>query len=88
MKIDVSKFYSSINRKKLMKIIRRKIRKKEIVSLIENAITTETVLLPVKLTDKKEKKEKGVPEGLPISNALANIYLTVVLHITDMLMIY
>ena len=76
VKIDVSKFYSSINRKKLIKIIRRKIRKKEIVSLIENAITTETVSLPAKPTDKKEKKEKGVPEGLPISNALANIYLT------------
>ena len=73
IKIDVSKFYCSIDHKTLMRIIRRKIRKKEILLLIESAITTETVSLPVKMSD---KKEKGVPEGLPISNALANIYLT------------
>lgn len=76
IKIDVSKFYSSIDHKKLMRIIRRKIRKKEILSLIESAITTETVSLPVKAPGKRGRREKGIPEGLPISNALANVYLT------------
>lgn len=76
IKIDVSKFYSSIDHKILMRIIRRRIRKKEIIALIEKAITTETVSLPVKLPGEKIKREQGVPEGLPISNALANIYLS------------
>ena len=58
IKIDVSKFYSSIDHEKLMRIIRRKIRKKEILSLIESAFTTETVSLPVKAPGKKEGEKK------------------------------
>ena len=76
IKIDVSRFYSSINHKILMRIIRRKIRKKEIISLIEKSITTETVSLPIKHPGENGKRDQGVPEGLPISNALANIYLS------------
>ena len=76
IKIDISSFYSSIDHKKLMRFIRRKIRKKEILSLIENSIKTETISLPMKKPGKKSIRKKGIPEGLPISNALANIYLS------------
>lgn len=76
IKIDISKFYSSINHSILMRIIRRKIRKKEVIALIENAISTETISLPIKEHRSKLASEIGVPEGLPISNALANIYMS------------
>lgn len=76
IKIDISKFYSSINHRKLLRIIGRKIRKKEIKSLIQKAISTETISLPIKEKKDIDKIKQGVPEGLPISNALANIYLS------------
>lgn len=73
IKIDIKSFYASINHKKLLKKIKAKIRKKELYTLIENAIKTDT-----HTTDSKgecKEREKGVPEGLSISNALANLYL-------------
>ena len=75
IKLDVKSFYRSINQDKLIKIIKRKIRKIEIISLIWNSIRTEALLCPIR--EKKEKGERtvGVPEGLSISNTLANIYM-------------
>ena len=60
---------------KLIKIIKKRIHKPEIISLIWNSIRTEALTYPIK--EKVEKKERttGVPEGLPISNTLANIYM-------------
>ena len=43
--------------------------------MIESAIQTESLLIPIKEIKKKEARTLGIPEGLPISNALANIYL-------------
>lgn len=76
IKLDIKSFYSSIDQEKLMNILRYKIRKKEILHLIENAIQTESLSYPVKEIVKKSKRNLGVPEGLSISNALANIYLS------------
>ncbi len=76
IRIDISKFYSSIDHQGMMRIVRRKIRKKEILSLVENAITTESIALPIKEPLKRERREKGIPEGLPISNSLANLFLS------------
>ncbi|MBD5464812.1 MAG: hypothetical protein HDR22_03170 [Lachnospiraceae bacterium] len=75
IKLDVEKFYGSINQDKLIKILKNKIRKPEIISLIWNAIRTEALIYPIK--EKVERRERilGVPEGLPISNSLANIYM-------------
>lgn len=75
IKLDVRSFYGSINQDILIKIIKRKIHKPEIISLIWNSIRTEALLYPIK--EKTEKRERilGVPEGLPISNTLANIYM-------------
>jgi RNA-directed DNA polymerase len=73
LKFDVKDFYPSIVHTNLMKEIKKKIRKKEILHLINNAITRKTVSQP----NKKDKTESslGVPQGLSISNILANIYL-------------
>lgn len=76
IKIDISSFYASLDHEKLIRVIRRKIRKKQIVSLIQKAIKTETIAVPIKEKREKQAREVGIPEGLPISNALANIYMS------------
>lgn len=75
IKLDVKSFYGSINQDKLIKIIKRKIHKPEIISIIWNAIRTEALLYPIKEKTVKKERILGVPEGLPISNTLANIYM-------------
>ena len=75
IKLDVKSFYGSINQDKLIKIIKRKIHKPEIISIIWNAIRTEALLYPIKEKFAKRERTLGVPEGLPISNTLANIYM-------------
>lgn len=74
LKFDIERFYSSLDHTILLKKIRRKIRKQEVVSLLVKAIET-----PTKSTEKtgsgKEKRTVGTPEGIPVSNTLANIYL-------------
>ena len=75
IKLDVKSFYGSINQDKLIKIIKRKIHKPEIISIIWNAIRTEALLYPIKEKSAKRERTLGVPEGLPISNTLANIYI-------------
>lgn len=71
IKADITKFYKSIDHKALMRIIRRKIRKKELLALIENAISTPSVIMGEK---SRARRSCGVPEGLPVSNRLANLY--------------
>lgn len=71
VRIDIKNFYPSIEQDILMKIIRRKIRKKQILDLIKNAIQTPTS----KGSPGNEINHKGVPQGLSISNILSNIYL-------------
>lgn len=75
VKIDITKFYSSINHKILLKKIKRKIRKKEALKFLVRAITTQTIPRNVGISE-KTFSTKGVPEGLSISNILADIYLS------------
>ena len=76
IKLDISGFYGSICHEQLIRIIKRYVRKKEILHLIENAIQTEALYYPLQARSEKCLKRKiGVPEGLSISNSLANIYL-------------
>jgi RNA-directed DNA polymerase len=72
LRLDIENFYPSINHKILMRILRRKVRNKQILHLIENAIKTPTG--KQKSTD--TTNVLGVPQGLSISNILASIYLT------------
>lgn len=77
IKLDIKSFYGSINHKKLIRILKRHIRKKELLHLIENAIQTEALYFPLQKRNKEYlKREKGIPEGLSISNSLANIFLS------------
>lgn len=74
IKIDMQKFYDSLNHEILMKKVRKKARKKEFLTLIETAITTPTIN-EFENTAMVDKKSEGVPQGLPISNILASIYM-------------
>lgn len=75
VKVDITKFYASINHDILLKKVKQRIRKKEALVLLENAITTQTIARGT-TAPQKEKTNVGVPEGLSISNILADIYLT------------
>lgn len=76
IKLDVKSFYGSIDQEKLLKILKRRIRKKEILGLIESAIKTEAISYPIRERGQRGERKCGVPEGLPISNALANIFMS------------
>lgn len=75
IKIDIKTFYASINHDVLRKNLRNRIRKPEIISLIEGAVKTPSIETPVKTREKVEFRKVGIPEGISISNILANIYL-------------
>lgn len=73
LRMDVIDFYPSIKHDILMDILEKKIKKKEILYLIDEAIKTDTVSKPA--GGNKKLKEIGVPQGLSISNILANVYM-------------
>lgn len=73
LKYDIHACFSSIDHDILLKLLRARIRKPQILSLLEGAIMTLSVPFGVKA--REPKRCKGVPEGLPISGLLANIYL-------------
>ena len=75
VKADITRFYSTINHAVLLKKIRKKVRKKEALSFLVNAITTETISRST-VPAKRSCVTVGVPEGLSISNILADIYLS------------
>lgn len=72
--IDLKNFYPSIPHSLVRATIWKKVRKRELRSLIEAAITTPTVPEP---KGKKDTPDStfGVPQGLAISNLLAEIAL-------------
>ena len=74
LRLDVKDFYPSIVHIHLIKELRKKIRKKEILHLVDKAVSRKTVSQP----NRKDRNinTKGVPQGLSISNILANIYLS------------
>ncbi|WP_066173580.1 reverse transcriptase domain-containing protein [Bacillus marinisedimentorum] len=74
IKLDISNFYGAIKHGILFEKLKKKIKKAEILSLINRAITTQTVSNGESSTN-KEIITQGVPQGLSISNILANIYL-------------
>ncbi|SGZ09737.1 Reverse transcriptase, partial [Moritella viscosa] len=73
IKLDVSNFYPSIPHNKMIKRIRKRIHDQRILQLIENAVAAPTVTKPKKGL---KTNQKGVPQGLSISNVLAGIYLS------------
>ena len=73
IKIDISSFYASIDHEILIKKLRRKIRKAEVLHLISSAIKTQTIKPNAMVVP--EERLVGIPEGLSISNSLANIFM-------------
>jgi len=74
LRLDVKDFYPSINHEKLRRQIIKRIRKPEILQCIDNAIRQPTV--QVSKRNENNRINKGVPQGLSISNILANIYFS------------
>ena len=76
-KTDINSFYDNIDHKILIDILKSRIKSKRLIHLISTAIKTPTVPANYRKKDIKEyKRDSGVPQGLSISNVLANIYLT------------
>jgi len=72
IKLDVKSFYPSIDQSLLMNALGARIGEPEILKMVDAALRTPTVEKS-KLGD--EPNNKGVPQGLSISNILAAIYL-------------
>jgi RNA-directed DNA polymerase len=72
IRLDIENYYPSINHAILFKILHRKIRKIEIFELIQKAVKQKTL---ANTKDYVIILDKGVPQGLSISNSLSNIYL-------------
>ncbi|UQW96677.1 reverse transcriptase domain-containing protein [Rummeliibacillus sp. G93] len=75
IKIDISNFYGSLNHNILKKRLKTKIKKTEIRNLLMNAIQNPTVPDSHTRNNSYKKSDKGVPQGLPIANTLAEIYM-------------
>ncbi|MDR3578089.1 MAG: reverse transcriptase domain-containing protein [Anaerolineaceae bacterium] len=73
IRLDVKDFYPSIKHDLLLTQISKKIKKKEIIHLISDSISQQTVCSGT--GRKKIINSIGIPQGLPISNILANVYL-------------
>lgn len=73
IKFDIKNFYDNIDHELLFKALRKKVRKKELLDLIKEAISTPT--LTRSTIKERYVNTKGVPQGLSISNILAYIYL-------------
>lgn len=68
IKIDVEKFFNSVDHDTLFQILKEKIKSKRIIDLIKSAIENPT--------GSGEKNGKGLPQGVSISNILAHIYMS------------
>lgn len=76
VRTDITGFYDNIDRERLMNYVRRKNMSRSALKLLYSAITKPTV--PRSTVRKQQFRyfmPKGIPQGLSISNILANIYL-------------
>lgn len=73
LRLDVKNFYPSIRHDLLMPQLSKRIKKKEILHLITNSISQQTVSKASAGT--RQYNSVGVPQGLSVSNVLANVYM-------------
>ncbi|WMN07798.1 reverse transcriptase domain-containing protein [Marivirga arenosa] len=84
IKLDIEKFYDKIDREILLQKLKKHNLPASIIQLIEQALNTPTIPIHAKKeTYESFHKEKGIPQGLSISNILAQIYLTEVDQVID-----
>jgi RNA-directed DNA polymerase len=74
VRVDVKDFYPSISHRAILHQLRKKIRKPELLTLLTRAISTPTVSLGSPRPGYSNLY--GVPQGLSISNSLAEIAMT------------
>lgn len=74
VKIDIINFFPTINHEKLLNIIKRRIYVQKFLDLLSKAIKQTTVAKSSSGVEKYSEK-KGVPQGLSISNILADIFM-------------
>lgn len=75
-RIDISAFYDSIDVDRIIGIIKISEMDHNIIKLISKAIVNPTVPNGTSRSNRANfKHDKGIPQGLPISNILAEIYL-------------
>lgn len=72
IRLDIETFYPSLDHGILMRAVKTRIRRASTLHLILNAISTPTS--PIEAAT-SEPKVRGVPQGLSISNVLANVYM-------------
>lgn len=76
VKLDIKSFYDSIDHDVLLHILQERIDSKTVLKLIRSAIESPTVPTGYrKAPSGRRRNSKGVPQGLAISNILADIYL-------------
>lgn len=69
--IDLKSFFDEVNHDRLMRLVGQKIRDKRLLRLIGNYLRA-----PMQAPDgRRQKRQKGTPQGGPLSPLLANIYL-------------
>jgi retron-type reverse transcriptase len=74
---DVQRFYDEIPHDQLLVKLKKRVSQAPILSAIEHALITPTVPKNMRKKDYHLcKPQSGVPQGLAISNILANIYLS------------
>lgn len=74
IKIDLRNFYPSIPHEVIFRVLKKRIRKAEVLNLLRSAVETPTVP-ELKGGRGSERNLEGVPQGLAISNLLAEIAL-------------
>lgn len=76
LKADITQFYDRVDRNLLMVKLEERITDKDLLSLLKLAIDTPTVPSGYRKVDLETyRTDKGIPQGLSISNILAQIYL-------------
>ena len=68
--IDLRAFFDQVDHDKLMYLVGKRVREKEVLRLIGKYLRA-----PMQRAGKKEARNRGTPQGGPLSPLLANIYL-------------
>ena len=69
--IDLKSFFDEVNHDRLMRLVGEQVRDKRLLRLIGNYLRA-----PMQAADgSRQKRQKGIPQGGPLSPLLANIYL-------------
>lgn len=76
IKADIKSFYDTIDQRRLFTVLRPRVGSLEALTLLRRAVRSPTVSLNYRKSDRGPRtNRRGVPQGLAISNILANISL-------------